>query len=118
MSGLQCLGERQREAAEFRAIGNQHGQEIRARADRDVTIIVADAVATGERSRGDGDAERNRIFAEAFGRDQEFAAFYRSMKAYETSLQGGTTRLILGLTSQFFDYFQSSKGRKPIDLRD
>jgi modulator of FtsH protease HflC len=80
--------------------------------------MVVDAVATGERSRGDGDAERNRIFAEAFGRDQEFAAFYRSVKAYEISLQGGTTRLILGLTSQFFDYFQSSKGRKRIDLRD
>jgi len=110
--------ERQREAAEFRAIGNQRGQEIRARADRDVTVIVADALATGERSRGDGDAERNRIFAEAYGRDEEFAAFHRSMKAYETSLQGETTRLILGLTSQFFDYFQSSRGRKRADLRD
>jgi membrane protease subunit HflC len=110
--------ERQREAAEFRAIGNQRGQEIRARADRDVTVIVADAVATGERSRGDGDAERNRIFAEAYGRDEEFAAFHRSMKAYETSLQGETTRLILGLKSQFFDYFQSSRGRKRPDLLD
>lgn len=110
--------ERQREAAEFRAIGNQHGQEIRARADRDVTIIVADAVATGERSRGDGDAQRNRIFAEAFGRDQEFAAFYRSMKAYEAGLQGETTRLILGLKSQFFDYFQSPRGRKRAGLQD
>jgi membrane protease subunit HflC len=110
--------ERQREAAEFRAIGNQHGQEIRARADRDVTIIVADAVATGERSRGDGDAQRNRIFAEAFGRDQEFAAFYRSMKAYEAGLQGETTRLILGLKFQFFDYFQSPRGRKRAGLQD
>ena len=110
--------ERQREAAEFRAIGNQHGQEIRARADRDVTIIVADAVATGEQSRGDGDAQRNRIFAEAFGRDQEFAAFYRSMKAYEAGLQGETTRLILGLKSQFFDYFQSPRGRKRAGLQD
>ena len=110
--------ERQREAAEFRAIGNQHGQEIRARADRDVTIIVADAVATGEQSRGDGDAQRNRIFAEAFGRDKEFAAFYRSMKAYEAGLQGETTRLILGLKSQFFDYFQSPRGRKRAGLQD
>jgi len=110
--------ERQREAAEFRAIGNQHGQEIRARADRDVTIIVADAVATGERFRGDGDAERNRIFAKAFGRDEEFAAFYRSMKAYEASLQGESTRLILDFTSRFFDYFQSSRGRKRTDVRE
>jgi modulator of FtsH protease HflC len=109
--------ERQREAAEFRAIGNQHGQEIRARADRDVTIIVADALATGERVRGDGDAERNHIFAKAFGRDEEFAAFYRSMKAYEASLQGESTRLILDFTSRFFDYFQSSRGRKRTDVR-
>ena len=110
--------ERQREAAEFRAIGNQHGQEIRARADRDVTIIVADAVATGERVRGDGDAERNHIFAKGFGRDEEFAAFYRSMKAYEASLQGESTRLILDFTSRFFDYFQSSRGRKRTDVRE
>jgi len=110
--------ERQREAAEFRAIGNQHGQEIRARADRDVTIIVADALATGERVRGEGDAERNHIFAKAFGRDEEFAAFYRSMKAYEASLQGESTRLILGFTSRFFDYFQSSRGRKRTDVRE
>jgi modulator of FtsH protease HflC len=109
--------ERQREAAEYRAIGNQHGQEIRARADRDVTIIVADALATGERVRGDGDAERNHIFAKAFGRDEEFAAFYRSMKAYEASLQGESTRLILDFTSRFFDYFQSSRGRKRTDVR-
>ena len=110
--------ERQREAAEFRAIGNQHGQEIRARADRDVTIIVADALATGERVRGEGDAERNHIFAKAFGRDEEFAAFYRSMQAYEASLQGESTRLILGFTSRFFDYFQSSRGRKRTDVRE
>jgi membrane protease subunit HflC len=110
--------ERQREAAGFRAIGNQHGQEIRARADRDVTIILADVLATGERVRGDGDAERNHIFAKAFGRDEEFAAFYRSMKAYEASLQGESTRLILDFTSRFFDYFQSSRGRKRTDVRE
>jgi membrane protease subunit HflC len=110
--------ERQREAAEIRATGNQHGQEIRARADRDVTIIVADAVATGERSRGDGDALRNRIFAEAFGRDAEFAAFYRAMKAYEAGLQGESSRFVMGFTSWFFDYFQSSTGRKRTDIRE
>jgi membrane protease subunit HflC len=115
---MRMQSERQREAAEIRAIGNQHGQEIRARADRDVTIIVADAVATGERVRGDGDAERNHIFAKAFGRDEEFAAFYRSMKAYETSLHGESTRLILGFTSQFFDYFQSPGGRRRTEVRE
>lgn len=115
---LRMQSERQREAAEIRATGNQHGQEIRARADRDVTIIVADAVATGEQSRGDGDAVRNRIFAEAFGRDAEFAAFYRAMKAYEASLQGESSRFVLGFTSWFFDYFQNSRGRKRTDIRD
>jgi modulator of FtsH protease HflC len=115
---LRMQSERQREAAEFRAIGNQHGQETRARADRDVTIIVADALSTGERVRGDGDAERNHIFAKAFGRDEEFAAFYRSMKAYESSLHGESTRLILGYTSSFFDYFQSSNGRKRTEVRE
>jgi membrane protease subunit HflC len=115
---LRMQSERQREAAGFRAIGSQHGQEIRARADRDVTIIVANALATGERVRGDGDAERNHIFAKAFGRDEEFAAFYRSMKAYEASLQGESTGLVLDFTSRFFDYFQNSRGRKLKDVRE
>jgi modulator of FtsH protease HflC len=115
---LRMQSERQREAAGFRAIGSQHGQEIRARADRDVTVILADAVATGERVRGEGDAERNHTFAKAFGRDEEFAAFYRSMKAYEASLQGESTRLILDFTSRFFDYFQNSRGRKRTDVRE
>ena len=64
--------ERQREAAEFRAQGNQRSQEIRARADRDVTVLIADATSRAEQIRGEGDAERNRIFAEAFGRDRGF----------------------------------------------
>ena len=59
--------ERQREAAEFRAQGSQRAQEIRARADRDVTVLIAEATSTAEQTRGEGDAERNRIFAEAFG---------------------------------------------------
>src|SRR5436190_592696 len=70
--------ERQREAQEFRSQGTQRGQEIRARADRDVTVILAEAQSKGEQTRGEGDAERNRIFAEAFGRDAEFFAFYRT----------------------------------------
>src|SRR5207244_5920997 len=61
--------ERQREAAEFRAQGSQRAQEIRARADRDVTVLLADATATAEKVRGEGDGERNRIFADAYGRD-------------------------------------------------
>src|SRR5205823_4715814 len=69
--------ERQREAAEFRAQGSQRGQEIRARADRDVTVLIADATNKAEQVRGEGDGERNRIFADAYGRDSDFFAFYR-----------------------------------------
>ena len=78
--------ERQREAAEFRAKGSQRKQEIQARADRDVTVLVADAQARGDTIRGEGEAERNRIFAEAFSKDPDFFAFYRSMQAYEAGL--------------------------------
>jgi membrane protease subunit HflC len=101
--------ERQRDAAEFRARGSEYAQEIRARADRDAAIIIANAMATGEKIRGDGDGLRNSIFASAFDKDAEFAAFYRSMQAYETAL-GGEVPLILGLTSRFFDHFRSPTG--------
>ena len=79
--------ERQREAAEFRAQGAQRSQEIRARADRDVTVLLAEATSKAEQIRGEGDGERNRIFAEAFGRDPDFFSFYRSMQAYEAGLK-------------------------------
>ena len=83
--------ERQREAAEFRAQGSQQAQEIRAKADRDVTVLVAEATSKAEQTRGEGDAERNRIFAEAFGKDPDFFTFYRSMQAYEAGLQHNDT---------------------------
>ena len=103
--------ERQREAAEFRAQGSQRAQEIRARADRDVTVLVADATNRGEQLRGDGDAERNRIFAEAFTRDADFFAFYRSMQAYEAGLKQNDTRMLLKPDSDFFRYFSDPMGR-------
>ena len=106
--------ERQREAAEFRALGNQRGQEIRSRADRDVTVLVADATSKAEQIRGEGDGERNRIFAEAFGRDQDFFAFYRSMQAYEAGLGHNDTRMLLKPDSEFFRYFVDPSG-KPRD---
>jgi membrane protease subunit HflC len=107
--------ERQREAAEFRAQGSQKSQEIRARADRDVTVLVADATSKSEQLRGDGDAERNRIFAEAYNKDTDFFAFYRSMQAYETGLRPNDTRLVLKPDSDFFRYFNdpSGKGGRP-----
>ena len=106
--------ERQREAAEFRAQGNQRSQEIRARADRDVTVLLADATATADKTRGEGDGTRNRIFAEAYGRDKDFFSFYRSMQAYETAFQHNDTRMVLKPDSEFFRFFVApSGGRGP-----
>ena len=87
--------ERQREAAEFRGNGSQRSQEIRARADRDITVLIADATSKGEQMRGEGDAERITVFAEAFNKDPDFFAFYRSMQAYETGLRHNDTRMVL-----------------------
>jgi modulator of FtsH protease HflC len=103
--------ERQREAAEFRGQGSQRAQEIRARADRDVTVLLAEALSKAEQTRGEGDAERNRIFADAFSKDPEFFAFYRSMQAYEAGLKHGDTRMILKPDSDFFRYFGDPNGK-------
>jgi len=106
--------ERQREAQEFRSQGLQRAQEIRAKADRDVTVLLADAQSKGEQVRGEGDGERNRIFAEAYGRDPEFFSFYRSMQAYEAGLRAGDTRMVLKPDSEFFRFFVDPSG-KPRD---
>jgi membrane protease subunit HflC len=106
--------ERQREAQEFRSQGTQRAQEIRARADRDVTVIVAEAQSKGEQTRGEGDAERNRIYADAFGRDADFFAFYRAMQAYENGLRANDTRMLLKPDSDFFRFFNDPSG-KPRD---
>jgi membrane protease subunit HflC len=103
--------ERQREAAEIRAQGAQRAQEIRARADRDVTVLIADATARAEQTRGEGDGERNRIFNDAFGRDPEFFSFYRSMQAYEAGLRSNDTRMLLNPDSGFFRYFVDPSGK-------
>jgi len=103
--------ERQREAAEFRAQGSQRSQEIRARADRDVTVLIAEAQSKGEQTRGEGDAERNRIYAEAYGRDPDFFTFYRSMQAYESGLRSNDTRMVLKPDSDFFRYFGDPMGK-------
>ena len=103
--------ERQREAAEFRAQGSQRSQEIRAKADRDVTVLIAEAQSKGEQTRGEGDAERNRIYADAYGRDPDFFTFYRSMQAYETGLRSNDTRMVLKPDSDFFRYFGDPMGK-------
>ncbi|HUW73594.1 MAG TPA: protease modulator HflC [Methyloceanibacter sp.] len=97
--------ERQREAAEIRAEGEEASRRIRADADRQVTVVKANATGESERIRGTGDAEKNRIFADAFGRDPDFFAFYRSMQAYEGALKSGDTRMLLSPDSKFFQYF-------------
>jgi membrane protease subunit HflC len=105
--------ERQREAAEFRAQGSQKSQEIRAKADRDVTVLLAESTAKAEQVRGQGDSERNRIFADAYGPDPGFFAFYRSMQAYERSMQKGDTHMVLRPDSDFFRFFSNPSGKLP-----
>jgi membrane protease subunit HflC len=105
--------ERQREAAEFRAEGNQRAQEIRSRADRQVTVLVAEANSKGEQIRGEGDATRNEIFAKAYSQDPDFFSFYRSMQAYEEGLKPGDTRLLLKPDTSFFRFFNSPSGKLP-----
>ena len=110
--------ERQREAAEFRAQGSQRSQEIRANADRDVTVLVAEATSKSEQLRGEGDGERNRIFADAFGRDPDFFSFYRSMQAYEAGMRHNTTRMLLRPDSEFFRYFVDPWGKSSTPERE
>ena len=97
--------ERFAEAAELRAIGQAQATRIQAEADRAAVELLATAQRESEIIRGEGDAERNRTFADAFGRDAEFFNFYRSMQAYTKSLAGTETTLVLSPDSEFFRYF-------------
>jgi modulator of FtsH protease HflC len=99
--------ERQRQAAELRAQGNEQAKRIRATADRQVTVLIAEATRDSERIRGEGDAERNRIYANAFNKDPDFFAFYRSMQAYEEGLKSNETRLVITPNTEFFRYFNN-----------
>ena len=103
--------ERQRQAAEIRAQGEEASRRIRATADRQVTVLKAEATGESERTRGAGDSEKNRVFADAFGQDPDFFAFYRSMQAYEVALKAGDTRLLLSPDSQFFRFFNDAFGK-------
>ena len=97
--------EREREAKEFRAKGAEMAAEITANADKEVTVILANAEKSSQILKGEGDGRRNKIFADAFGQDPEFFAFYRAMQAYEKALIGGETSLILSPDSEFFKFF-------------
>ena len=100
--------EREREAKEFRARGAEMAVTITSTADKEVTVILANADKQSEIMKGEGDGIRNKIFADAFGQDPEFFSFYRAMQAYEKALIGGETTMILSPDSDFFKYFGST----------
>jgi modulator of FtsH protease HflC len=102
--------ERNREAADERARGGEAAQRVRAAADRTVVELTSDARREAEVIRGEADAERNRILAEAYGQDPEFFGFIRSLAAYEASLKGGNSSIVMQPDSEFFDYLRSDNG--------
>ena len=101
--------EREREAADEIARGNEAAQRVRASADRTVVELTSEARKNAEVIRGEADAERNAIYAEAFGRDPEFFAFTRSLTSYERALQAGNSSIVMQPDSEFFDYLRSEK---------
>lgn len=105
--------ERQREAADEVARGNEAAQRVRAAADRERVEVTSEAKKNAEVIRGEADAERNKIYAEAFGKDPEFFAFARSLTSYERALQTSNSSIVLSPDSEFFDYMNSEKGRAP-----
>lgn len=102
--------ERQQEAAQIRAEGEEQARRIRAEADKDKTVILAEAEKGAEILRGRGDARKNRIFADAFGRDPGFFSFYRSMQAYARALSADDTTMVLSPDSEFFRFFGDAAG--------
>ena len=104
--------ERQREAKEFRAEGAEIAAKITSTADKDVTVLLANANKQSQIFKGEGDGQRNKIFADAYGKDPEFFGFYRAMQAYETALIGGDTSVILSPDSEFFKFFGNIKPKK------
>lgn len=106
--------EREREAADERARGKEAAQRIRAQADRTVVELVSEAGKEADIVRGEADANRNKIFAEAFGQDEEFFEFYRSLAAYSRSLKGSNSTMVISPDSEFFNYLGSPTGRAPV----
>ena len=100
--------ERQREAKEFRAQGAEMAAKITSTADKEVTVILANANKQSEIMKGEGDGARNRIFAQAFGKDPEFYSFLRSLTAYESALTEKNTSFVISPSSEFFNYISES----------
>ncbi|MFU8883023.1 MAG: protease modulator HflC [Rhodobacterales bacterium] len=105
--------EREREAADEIARGNEAAQRVRALADRTVVETLSESEREAQITRGEADAERNAIFAVAYGADTEFFAFYRSLQAYENALQGSNSSMIMTPDSEFFDYLKSDRSQRP-----
>ena len=102
--------EREQEAKEFRAQGAEEAQKIRSDAEKQKTILVAEAKRKAEAIRGNGDGDAIKIYADAFGRDSNFFKFYRSMQAYEKTFVDKDTTMILSPESEFFNFFSDKKG--------
>lgn len=107
--------ERLAEAARLRARGQELAQTLRAQANRQAVELVATAQRDSDILRGEGEGERNNIFAQAFGKDAEFFEFYRSMQSYRAALQSDGTTMVLSPDSEFFQYFQSDTRRVPTE---
>ncbi len=105
--------EREREAADEKARGGEAAQRVRAAADRTVVELTSDARRQADVIRGEADAERNRLLADAFGKDPEFFAFIRSLSAYETALRSGQTSMVMTPDSEFFDYLRGDRAEPP-----
>jgi membrane protease subunit HflC len=102
--------EREREAKEFRATGEEEAQKIRADAEKTRTVIISEAKREAQETRGAGDSNAIRIYAESFGQDAEFFAFYRSMEAYDKSMTDSGTSMVISPTSSFFRFFKDKNG--------
>jgi membrane protease subunit HflC len=103
--------EREREAKEFRATGEEEAQKIRADAEKTRTVIISEAQREAQETRGAGDSNAIRIYAESFGQDAEFFAFYRSMEAYDKSMTDTGTSMVISPTSSFFRFFKDKNGK-------
>jgi membrane protease subunit HflC len=101
--------DRQKEANLYRFEGREEAERISASADREVQVILADAQRDGQTMRGEGDARATEIYAQAFGQDEEFFAFYRSLRAYASAFGGNQDIMVLDASSSFFDYFGSDE---------
>ena len=101
--------ERSRTAKDFRARGQETAENIRAQADKKRTVIIAEAYRTSEQERGSGDAKATAIYADAYGRDSEFYALTRSLKAYVNSFKEKSDMLVIDPDSEFFKYFKNMK---------